>query len=125
MGKLCGLCIFGVLISNFESGSMKYRHYNSLAEAVDDLTQMGYKENFRAEEEFIVALHSGKSYKPGDLVISEIFRFEGMTDPADSTQLMAIETKDGTQGTLVLTFGAKHSQNEDLIRKIEVIRDSD
>ncbi len=102
---------------------MKNRFYDSLAEAVDALTQAGFKENFKADEDFIVALNSGNSYKPDDLVIIEIYRFEGMTNPSDSTELLAIEANDGTKGTLVMSFSAHHSQNEDLIRRIEVQRD--
>lgn len=103
---------------------MTKRSYTSLSEAVNDLVKEGYKENFRSEIDFIKALHSGHTYKPEDLVITEIFRFEGMTNPADSTELFVIETKDGARGTMVVSFGAKHSQNEDLIRRIEVNRNS-
>ena len=102
---------------------MRNRDYNSLSEAMDDLKSEGYKEDFKAEEDFIAGLYSGKTYKPSDLVVSDTFRFEGESNPSDSTELMVIEAKDGTKGTLVMSFGAKQSQNVDLIRQIPVDRD--
>lgn len=98
---------------------MMEKNYDTLAEATFDLDQRGYTENFKAEENFITALNSGKKYRPQDLLITGYYRFEGKSDPADSVEVFAIEANDNTKGTLVMSYGAKHSQNTDLIREIE------
>jgi len=101
---------------------MENRNYDSLSEAVDDLVKSGYEEDFKAGDESIIGLQSRKTYKPHDLTIVKVFRFEGMSNPADSTELMAIEADDGIKGTLIFSFGADTSQNDDLIRKINMKR---
>ncbi len=97
---------------------MSKRDFDTLVEATNDLIGRGFTENFKAEDKFIVALNSKATYKPADLRITETYRFEGKSNPADSVELFAIVGEDGTKGTLVLSYGAKHSQNEDLIRAI-------
>ncbi len=98
---------------------MVKRDFDTLSEATSTLMNEGYTENFRADEEYILALSSKKKYQPADLRITERYRFEGQTNPADSMELMAIRANDGTRGTLVMSYGAKHSQNVELIREIK------
>ncbi|WP_258104443.1 hypothetical protein [Marinoscillum sp. MHG1-6] len=42
-----------------------------------------------------------------------------MTDPSDSSELFMFEANDGTKGTLVMAYGAKHSQNVSLIKQVK------
>jgi hypothetical protein len=43
---------------------------------------------------------------PAEFQISQVHRFEGMTNPADNTVLYAIEGKHGDKGVLVDAYGA-------------------
>ncbi len=97
---------------------MDKHNFDTLSEAVNTLTQEGFAEDFEAGESNIKALYSKKEYQPGELMIIDTYRFEGMTDPEDQVTLFAIMAKDGTKGTLVMSYSAEHSQNEELIRKI-------
>jgi hypothetical protein len=45
-------------------------------------------------------LYSKKAYQPEDLTIEKHFRFEGMTNPADQTELMAISCQGWPQRNL-------------------------
>lgn len=47
----------------------------------------------------------GKIYNPGDLSIIKIFRFEGMSDPADNSAIYLIRDKDGDVGYLMDAYG--------------------
>jgi len=40
----------------------------------------------------------GKEYQPHDLEIIKIYRFEGITDPADMSILYILEARDGMVG---------------------------
>ena len=103
---------------------MAHHDFTTLSQAVNTLTQNeGYKEDFEADESCIKALYSKKEYQPSDLVIIESYRFEGMTNPSDQSTVFAIEAKDGTKGTLVMSYGASTSQNEELIRQIPYKKD--
>lgn len=55
---------------------------------------------------------SGKFYKPEDLKIIRTYRFEGDSDPADSTILYVIEANDGLIGYSIDAYGA-YSNHED------------
>ncbi|WP_228237147.1 phosphoribosylpyrophosphate synthetase [Allomuricauda sp. M10] len=97
---------------------MNKHSFDTLSDAVNTLTQEGFTEDFEAEENCIKALYSKKEYQPGELLIIETYRFEGMTDPEDQATLFTIEAHDGTKGTLVMSYSAEHGQNEELIKKI-------
>jgi len=97
-------------------------NYDTLSIAVDALTKEGFIEDFKAEENCIKALYSKKEFQPEDLTIVKSFRFEGMTNPDDESELFAIVAIDGTKGTLVMSYSAKHSQNVALIKLIKEIK---
>ena len=97
-------------------------NYNTLSIAVDALTKEGFIEDFKAEENCIKALYSKKEYQPENLTIVKSFRFEGMTNPDDESELFAIVANDGIKGTLVMSYSAEHSQNVELIKLIKEIK---
>jgi hypothetical protein len=62
-----------------------------------------------------------KFYQPEDLKIIRTYRFEGESDPADSSILYLIEASDGKVGYSLDSYGAQsnHEPNYDeFIRKI-------
>lgn len=66
----------------------------------------------------------GKNYKPEDLTIIKTYRFEGVSDPADSSIVYLIKANDGTLGYSMDAYGAYSTQDagnyNDLIKKIPV-----
>jgi hypothetical protein len=80
--------------------------YTTLACAVDGLTRRGFTQDFRAIDGRLRALGAGQTFAAADLVIREFHRFEGVSDPDDMAILYAIESTDGTRGSLVDAFGA-------------------
>jgi len=67
----------------------------------------------------------GKVYQPEELTIIKTFRFEGDSDPADSSILYLIEGNDGLIGYSLDSYGA-YSDHEDeegydnFIRQVKV-----
>jgi hypothetical protein len=53
---------------------------------------------------------SGKFYQPFDLEIVKVYRFEGITDPADMAILYVIQAKDGTIGYSLDSYGVYSNQ---------------
>lgn len=93
--------------------------YDTLMVAVDDLTAKGYTDTFKARKDKVEALYSKIDFDVEDLRIVKTYRFDGMTNPEDDVELFAIVAKDGTMGTLVLSYSAEHDQNEETIKKIK------
>jgi len=98
---------------------MDANNFDTLSLAVNSLNVAGYTEDFKAEKHYIKALYSKKEYQPEALKIVRSFRFEGMTNPEDETELFAIVADDGTKGTLVMSYSAVHIQNVELIKQIK------
>lgn len=68
---------------------------------------------------------SGKQYDPADLKIIKTYRFEGDSDPADSSIIYLLEANDGLIGYSLDSFGvySDHDAEEgydDFIRQIPV-----
>lgn len=67
----------------------------------------------------------GKNYSPEDLMIVKTFRFEGESDPGDSSILYIIEANDGLKGYSLDAYGvySNHDDEEgydNFIRQIKV-----
>ena len=78
----------------------------TLSQAVDRLTAQGYTDDFRAEPEGMRAVVAGILYQPESLVVEEVARFEGITDPADEAIVLALHSReDGIKGTYTVPFG--------------------
>ncbi len=78
----------------------------TLSQAVDRLTAHGYTDDFRAEPDGMWALVAGILYPPESLVVEEVARFEGISDPADEAIVLALHCReDGTKGTYTVPFG--------------------
>ena len=70
------------------------------------LESKGYTDQFRVEKKYLVSLKdSKKKNKPKDVKAVNFYRFEGISDPDDMSILYAIETCDGTKGTLADAYG--------------------
>lgn len=84
--------------------------YDTLSEAVDDLIRRGYTEDFLAMEDkdCLYCNKHSLELSPDDFEIDEIYRFEGMTDPADESIVFAISSqKHNVKGTVINSFGAE------------------
>ncbi|MBC7888277.1 MAG: hypothetical protein H7Z13_10320 [Ferruginibacter sp.] len=81
-------------------------YLKSLVECHQKMMQDGYTENFKIEDSRLKCLSSDKLYDPADITIINFFRFEGQSDPEDSSIMYVIETQDGKKGTIVDAYGA-------------------
>lgn len=66
-----------------------------------------------------------KFYQPVDLMIIKTYRFEGESNPDDSSILYILEAKDGTIGYSIDSYGVYSSHDNDqgydnFIRQVEV-----
>lgn len=101
--------------------------YDTVAEAVNGLKQRGYTIDFNLEADKIFCektpLTAPMSFCPADFEITEFYRFEGNSDPADEAVVYAIESKGGKKGLLVTGFGiSAEGMGEEMIEKLGVKR---
>jgi hypothetical protein len=83
----------------------------------------------RQDNEFILSpegfsIGKGKFYQPQDLKIIKTFRFEGESDPSDSSILYVMEANDGSIGYSVDAYGAFSNHDDvgydDFIVKVPI-----
>jgi len=74
-------------------------------ELLEKLQQDGLAANFLVNEDGLYDTGTEKLYKPEEVKIVNFYRFEGESDPADSSILYAIEATDGTKGVLSDSYG--------------------
>ena len=95
--------------------------YDTVVEAVKGLKQRGYSIDFNLESDRISCHETPLSLTPADFEITEFYRFEGESDPADEAIVYAIESKEGQKGVLVNGFGISSEEaGAEMIEKLAV-----
>lgn len=77
----------------------------TLVACINSLVQAGFTEDYKITSGKLKALKRERIYSPEEVKILNFYRFEGDSDPADNSILYAIETTDGSKGTLVDAYG--------------------
>jgi len=94
--------------------------YDTLVEALNDLQARGYVHDFNLEKDRIYCKQLKMHYRPKEFTITEVHRFEGMSNPDDNSVLYAIETSNHDRGTLVDAYGTyAESVSDELLAKLK------
>lgn len=94
--------------------------YDTLVEALQDLKKRGFTHDFNIEQDKIYCTNLKMYYHPKEFNVLEFYRFEGMSDPDDSSVLYAVETSTGDKGVLVDAYGAYESMSQEMIDKLKI-----
>lgn len=93
----------------------------TLSSVLEKLRVKKIDNEFRLEPEGFTT-GKGKFYQPEDLRIIKTYRFEGDSDPSDSSIVYVIEATDGLTGYTMDAYGAYSNHEDDgyddFIRKI-------
>ncbi len=94
--------------------------YDTVSEAVNGLKKRGYTTDFNLEFDRLICQATAAELQPKDFEITEMHRFEGMTDPADEAVVFAIEGNNGMKGVLVDGFGpSAETLDEEMVKKLK------
>jgi hypothetical protein len=88
------------------NNEMDKEHMKTLSSCINSLLASGFETQFKAIKHGLKSLTTEKIYSPEEVKITNFYRFEGESDPADSAVLYAIETASGEKGTLTDAYGA-------------------
>jgi hypothetical protein len=102
--KLAGFLII-VRKKNMEIPEIKKDEMKTLVACINSLVIAGFTEDFKIAGGKMRALKRERNYLPEEVKILNFYRFEGDSDPADNSILYAIETSDGSRGTIVDAYG--------------------
>src|SRR4051812_14451446 len=84
----------------------KNHNYETVSQAVSDLKSRGYNYDFHYENASLYSDKISEKFTAEDLKITEVYRFEGQSDPDDNDVVYAIESKSGHKGILTDAYGA-------------------
>ena len=95
-----------------------------LSSVLERLERKGYREDLRAHADGLHAAESGRVFAPEALVIDEVARFEGDSDPGDEAVVFALSSpQEGPIGTFVVPFGpSMQPVDVDMVHRLEALR---
>lgn len=95
--------------------------YESLSVAIRALKEEGYTHDYNLKEEVLENKAVGTVHEPHELKVVKYYRFEGRTNPDDSSVLYVIETDNGEKGLLVDAYGAYSGQiSQEMLNKLKM-----
>jgi len=96
--------------------------YDTITAALADLDQRGYNLDFNLTPDCLVCKEIDLLLMPEEFEIDEVYRFEGMTDPADSSVVYAISSSVGNlKGVLVDAYGVyAENVSPELLGKLKI-----
>ncbi|MFI5185339.1 MAG: phosphoribosylpyrophosphate synthetase [Chitinophagales bacterium] len=93
--------------------------YDTVTAAVKGLKERGYTKDFNLKENCLVC-HEDK-FHPEDFEITEVYRFEGNSDPGDEAVVYAIESNKGDKGVLVSGYGISADEmTSEMAKKLSI-----
>ena len=81
-------------------------NYDTVVAALTGLKSRGYTLDFNIAFDTIICDEKGICLNPNEFEITEIYRFEGDTNPDDEDVVYAVQSKDGAiKGSITSAFG--------------------
>jgi hypothetical protein len=101
-------------------------NYDSVSVAIDSLKKRGYKTDFNIAFDKLICNETKTCLSPDEFEITEVYRFEGESNPSDEAVVYAVESKDGSmKGVFVNAFGPYADPISDaMIKKLSLHRNN-
>ncbi len=94
----------------FANISMPYMksYYSCLNRMIGE----GYTDEFKPTVKGLQSKRTSRIYRPVEITIVNVFKFNGNANPADDVTMYIIETSDGNKGTLI---SSSSTYNENIV----------
>ncbi|MEI9933284.1 MAG: phosphoribosylpyrophosphate synthetase [Ferruginibacter sp.] len=96
--------------------------YDTVVDALNGLKAKGYTTDFNIAFDKIICSKKETVLTPDEFEITEVYRFEGETDPGDENVVYAVESKHGSiKGVFTSAFGTyADTISNDMIKKLSI-----
>ncbi len=92
-----------------------------MTEAIADLKRRGYAIDFNRRTDGMDRNVPGVNLDPEIFTITQVYRFDGATDPDDEAVLYVIESDAGDKGMLVNGYGISSDPSiDELVKKLSI-----
>lgn len=97
------------------------RDFDTLVEALNSLKEEGYQYDFNLLDNGLHCKELNLFVDTSEFQVEEIHRFEGDSNPDDSSILYVLSTNDGVKGTLLDAYGAYSGEiSPELLAKLKI-----
>lgn len=102
---------------------MKKQDYISLLDAIEGLKKKGYNKEFDLLNDGLLFKKRNLKLTPNDFQVDEMYRFEGMTNPSDSSILYAVTAGQyNIKGLVVDNYGINSQPlNEEMLERMRYV----
>lgn len=99
-------------------------NYDTVSLALNSLKDRGFTTDFNIAFDKLICNETKACLNPGEFEITEVYRFEGESNPADEAVVYALESKDGKmKGAFVSAYGTyADPMSDEMIKKISMHR---
>jgi Fe2+ or Zn2+ uptake regulation protein len=96
--------------------------FETLSAAMNALKERGFTHEFDFKNSNLFSHFNETEFHANQLKIVEVHRFEGLTNPSDSSILYAILCDDGSKGLLVDAYGMyADADKTEFMSKVEIL----
>jgi hypothetical protein len=98
--------------------------YDTVSNALNSLKARGYTKDFNIAFDKLICNETNECLNPHEFEITEVYRFEGESNPSDEAVVYAIESKDEKmKGSLVNAYGIYADViSDDMVKKLSIHR---
>jgi hypothetical protein len=99
-------------------------NYDTVSVALNSLKKRGFTRDFNIAFDKIICKETNECLNPHEFEITEVYRFEGESNPSDEAVVYAVESQDGNiKGVLVNAYGLyADPMSDDMIKKLSINR---
>ena len=91
-----------------------------LVKILEQLTNKGYTADFLLTKEGLLSRNTNEVFKPHDLIIERVYRFEGNSNPDDMAVMYGIKAYSGTKGVVIDAYGTY--ENNDITNFLKDVK---
>jgi len=91
-----------------------------LVEILEELRGKGYTADFLLIKEGLLSKNTNEVFKPQDLIIERVYRFEGDSNPDDMAVMYGIKGLNGVKGVVIDAYGTY--ENEELANFLKDVK---
>ncbi len=96
--------------------------YDTVVGALKGLRDRGYQLDFNLAFDKLICAQNNQCLNPAEFEITEVYRFEGDTNPSDEDVVYAVESKDGKlKGVVTSAYGSyADTVSTEMLQKLSI-----
>ena len=101
-------------------------NYDTVSSTLNSLKARGYTKDFNIAFDKLICNETNECLNPNEFEITEVYRFEGESNPLDEVVVYAVESKDGTMKSVIVNAYGLYADSisDEMIQKLSIHRNN-